>query len=74
LRLGNLLAYLVQAALIVSIDVAFTQYLFWCLTKRPVTVKCLDAAYSATSSLLFLFNLDMYRVLPDVSLLALLIA
>jgi len=37
-------------------------------------VRCLDAAYSATSSLLFLFSKEMYRVLPDVVILALTIA
>ncbi len=60
--------------LVISIDIAFTQWLFMCLTRRPVTVKCLDAAFSATSSLLFLLNKDMYTVLPDVLLLAVIIA
>jgi len=50
------------------------QWLFLCLANRPVTVKCLDAAYSATSSLLFLFSREMYKVLPDVVVLALTIA
>jgi hypothetical protein len=45
--------------------------LFMRLMTRPVSVKCLDAAYSATSSLLFLFNWEMLRTLPEVSILAL---
>jgi hypothetical protein len=52
-------------------DIAFTQLLFMCLTRRRVSVKCLDAAYSATSSLFFLFNWEMLRTLPEVSILAL---
>ncbi len=64
---------MVQTSLVVSIDIAFTQWLFMCLATRPATVGCIDAAYSATSSMLFLLNKDMYRVLPDVALLALVI-
>jgi hypothetical protein len=65
---------MVQAFLAVSIKIAFTQYLFMCLQKRPVTVKCLDAAYSGISSLLFLLNKEMITVLPDLSFLALVLA
>jgi len=65
---------MVQVFLAVSIEIAFTQYLFMCLRKRPVTVECIDAAFGATYSLLFLFNKEMLKVLPDVSFLALVIA
>ena len=69
--LGNFLPVIAQASLVLSVDIAFTQWLFMYLMKRPVSVKCLDAAYSATSSLLFLFNWEMLRTLPEVSILAL---
>jgi hypothetical protein len=73
-RLGNVFPYLVQACLVVSVDIAFTQYLFMCLRKRPVTVKVLDAAYSSTSSLVFLFNWGMLKALPDVAAVAIVLA
>jgi hypothetical protein len=39
--------------------------------RKPISIRCLDAAYGATTSLLFLFNWEMMKELPDVYLLAL---
>jgi hypothetical protein len=67
---GNTFPYIVLAALVMSIEIAMTQYLFLRLTHVHVSVRCLDAAYSATSSLLFLFSREMLQKLPDVAVVA----
>jgi hypothetical protein len=53
-----------------SIDVAYTQLLFMFLKKNPVTVNCVNSAYRASGSLMFLLNWEMIRKLPLVSILA----
>ena len=56
-----------------SIEIAFTQWLFKCLREKPISAKGLNIAYSATSSLLFAFNKEVVTKLPVVCFLALLI-
>lgn len=41
------------------------------LMLKAVTVKCVDAAYGAQGSLLFMLNSEMLRKLPIISILAL---
>jgi hypothetical protein len=71
--LGNVFPWLVQVSLAIAIEIAFMQYLFMRLRKKPVSVACLDAAYNASSSLIFLFSKEMLWRLPDVSIIALVI-
>jgi hypothetical protein len=72
---GNFFGHTINALLALSTGVAFTQYLFKCLKKRPLTVKALDAIYHASSSVLsLLHNCEIFTVMPDVAGLAIAIA
>ncbi|KAH8887183.1 hypothetical protein GQ53DRAFT_656704 [Thozetella sp. PMI_491] len=72
---GNLLSILVQSLLALSMDTAYTQWLFYRLsrTRDGIPVKSVDAAYGAPVSLLYLISWDLVVHLPDLSTLALFI-
>jgi hypothetical protein len=62
---------MVQFCLLTSIDIAYTQWLFMSLMLKTATVKCVDAAYGAQGSWLFMLNPEMLRKFPIISILAL---
>lgn len=69
--LGNFFAAMTLLCPVASIDIAYTQWLFLSLMSKIVTVKCVDAMYGARGSLLFMLNLEMFRKLPIITALAL---
>ena len=54
-----------------SLQIAFTQWLFFRLRKKVVAVRVIDAAQTASSSLQFLFSWELLVKLPDIWLFAL---
>ena len=59
--LGSTLAYVTQIALVASVGVAYTQWLWRTLSTKALTVECLDAAFDADTAIVSLLNREFVR-------------
>jgi hypothetical protein len=70
-RYGTTFAFITQGALVGSVGIAYTQWLWKTLRTNEISVSGLDAAFAADTQIVSLLNVDMLRNIKIGSLLAL---
>jgi len=70
-RVGNFFAFATQSSLATSMGFSYTQLLWLTLKEKEVRVGTLNSAFSALSSILFVFNKEMRQKIKIASLVAL---
>ena len=72
LRWGTALSFFCALGFVFSINESFTQWLWRDLTHHTITIRALDASFSATSDISSFANTEMLRRSRIASVLALL--
>lgn len=73
LSFGNVFPYIVLAFIVSSVTIAYIQWLFFRLRKKPVAVRVVNAACGAAGSLFLLLDWELLTELPDIGVFALFI-
>lgn len=71
-RVGTGLAYLTQIALVASVGVAYTQWLWRTLSSTDLSIECVDEAFDADTAIISLLNREFITKVRVGAFLALL--